>query len=157
MKLMINLPKEVVTAIQNGEDYRYDIHTAIAQGILYEERPRGDLISREALKKYARVVFDKDLGRLIVVDVSDIDNAPSIDAIPNEEGYEMYGKGYCKGHLQGYEKGKNERPQGKWGKWVISEIRCPECLEYYDPDCYSKEELNKCPNCGADMRKGGEE
>ena len=37
-----------------------------------------DLISREALKKCARVVFDKDLGRLRVVDVSDIDNAPTI-------------------------------------------------------------------------------
>ena len=38
-----------------------------------------DLISREALKKYARVVFDKDLGRLRVVDVSDIDNAPTVE------------------------------------------------------------------------------
>ena len=42
---------------------------------------KGDLISREALKKYARVVFDKDLGRLRVVDVSDIDNAPTVDPI----------------------------------------------------------------------------
>lgn len=49
-----------------------------------------------------------------------------------------------------------ERPQNKWGKWVISEVRCPECLEYFDTDCYSKEEMNKCPNCGADMRKEGE-
>jgi len=32
MKLIIDIPEEVVTAIQNGEDYRYDIHTAIAQG-----------------------------------------------------------------------------------------------------------------------------
>ena len=37
MKLIIDIPEEVVTAIQNGEDYRYDIHTAIAQGIPYEE------------------------------------------------------------------------------------------------------------------------
>ena len=44
-----------------------------------------------------------------------------------------------------------ERPQGEWGKWVISEIRCPKCLEYFDPDYYSKEELNKCPSCGAKM------
>lgn len=40
-----------------------------------------------------------------------------------------------------------------WGKWVISEVRCPECLEYFDPECFSKEEMNKCPNCGAIMRK----
>jgi DNA-directed RNA polymerase subunit RPC12/RpoP len=40
-----------------------------------------------------------------------------------------------------------------WGKWVISEVRCPECLEYFDPESFSKEEMNKCPNCGAIMRK----
>ena len=44
MKLIIDIPKEVVKAIQNGEDYRYDIHTAIAQGIPYEERPHGEWI-----------------------------------------------------------------------------------------------------------------
>lgn len=38
------------------------------------------------------------------------------------------------------------------GKWIISEIRCPNCLEYFQTDCYSTEELKKCPNCGADMR-----
>ncbi len=44
------------------------------------------------------------------------------------------------------------RPQDKWGKWVISEIRCPICLEYFQPDCYSTEELKECPSCGAEMR-----
>lgn len=48
-----------------------------------------------------------------------------------------------------------ERPLGEWGEWVISEIRCPNCLEYFQTDCYSTEELNKCPNCGAQMRGGG--
>ena len=42
MKLIIDIPEDVVTAIQNGQDYRYDIHTAIAQGIPYEERPQGE-------------------------------------------------------------------------------------------------------------------
>ena len=46
---------------------------------------------------------------------------------------------------------EEERPQGKWGKWVISEVRCPECLEYFDTGCFSKEEMNNCPNCGAKM------
>ena len=46
------------------------------------------------------------------------------------------------------------RPQDKWGKWVISEIQCPICLEYFQTDCYSTEELNKCPNCGAGLRGG---
>lgn len=44
----------------------------------------------------------------------------------------------------------------EWGKWVISEVRCPECLEYFDPEGFSKEEMDKCPNCGADMRKEGD-
>lgn len=44
-----------------------------------------------------------------------------------------------------------ERPQGEWGKWVISEIRCPNCLEYFETDCYSTGELRTCPICGADM------
>lgn len=46
MKLIIDIPEKVVTAIQNGEDYRYDIHTAISQGTPYE-----DLISANDFKK----------------------------------------------------------------------------------------------------------
>ena len=45
-----------------------------------------------------------------------------------------------------------DRPRANWGEWIISEIRCPECLEYFDTECYSKEELNRCPNCGAELR-----
>lgn len=44
MKLIIDIPEKVVTKIQNGEDYRYDLHTTIAQGIPYEERPQGEWI-----------------------------------------------------------------------------------------------------------------
>jgi len=45
MKIVIDIPEKVVTAIQHGEDYRYDIHTAIAQGIPYEEKPKGEWIN----------------------------------------------------------------------------------------------------------------
>lgn len=48
----------------------------------------------------------------------------------------------------------HERPKCKW---IIAEVQCPNCFEYFEVDCYSTEELNKCPSCGADMRKGGEE
>lgn len=44
MRLIIDIPEEVVTAIRNGEDYRYDIHTAIAQG-----RPFFDNITDEQI------------------------------------------------------------------------------------------------------------
>lgn len=47
-------------------------------------------------------------------------------------------------------------PQNEWGKWGISEVRCPNCLEYFNTDCYSKGELNKCPSCGAKMKGGAE-
>lgn len=58
----------------------------------------------------------------------------------------------------GYKKGIEDRLWRNWGNWVISEVRCPVCLEYFDTDCYSKEEMDKCPNCGSDMRaKEGEE
>ncbi len=41
----------------------------------------------------------------------------------------------------------------KYRKWIISEVRCPDCLEYFDTDGYTEEELNRCPNCGACMRE----
>ena len=46
------------------------------------------------------------------------------------------------------------RPQGEWGKWIISEIRCPNCTEVFNPEGYSTEMFNRCPNCDADMRGG---
>ena len=54
-------------------------------------------------------------------------------------------------------KALEEKPQGEWGKWIIAEIQCPNCFEYFETDCYSMEELNECPSCGADMRKEGAE
>ena len=56
---------------------------------------------------------------------------------------------------QAWEKGyKYGLLKGERSKWTITEIRCPNCLEYFQTDCYSKEELKKCPNCGDDMREG---
>lgn len=69
-----------------------------------------------------------------------IDNAPTV------EPFEKVGA-ICNENCE------MTRPQGERGKWIISEIRCPNCLEYFQTECYSTEELKKCPNCGADMRK----
>ena len=51
-----------------------------------------------------------------------------------------------------------ERPRGEWGKWIISVIQCPDCLECFNfpMRVYSMEVLKECPNCGADMRGGRE-
>lgn len=119
-----------------------------------------DLISRSELKevietyKPIQITSDYLQGKNNMIDycIAEIEGAPTVES---EDNAIQYTKGYQDGFLEG--KKLAEIPQGEWGKWVISEIRCPECLEYYDPDCYSKEELNKCPNCGADMRKGESE
>ena len=67
-----------------------------------------DLISREALKKCARIVFDKDLGRLRVVDVSDVDNATTVDMKDELAG------AYNEGYMCGSREAEKARPQGKW-------------------------------------------
>ena len=110
MKLIIDLPEEVVTAIQNGEDYRYDIHTAIAQGIPYE--PKGDLISREALKKALNYIYDcayidsKSKEGIASDIIATIDNAPTV-AVNCKD---------CDGYEAGYSAGLKdaERPIGEW-------------------------------------------
>lgn len=48
MKIVIDIPEKVLTAIQNGKDYRYDIHTAIAQGQVLPKK-YGDLVDRDTL------------------------------------------------------------------------------------------------------------
>lgn len=91
------------------------------------------LIDADALKEDLRRFFPSEvlegieLKTLFAQIMHDIDNAPTVE------------------------------PQDRWGRWVISEIRCPNCLEYFDTGCYSKGELNKCPSCGANMQRGGEE
>ena len=104
---------------------------------------KGDLISREALKKYARVVFDKDLGRLRVVDVSDIDNAPTVEVIPTELHEKIMDK--TTGEL--LECQSNLRPQGEWNYIQAGMCVCPFCGAMPH-----KEYKNFCAKCGADMR-----
>lgn len=103
------------------------------------------LIDADALKE--EVNKKKVVGRFNTLLV--IDNAPTVDVISNEEGYEMYGKGY----LQGYERGKSERPQGEWkvygrqGDIPITDY-CSNCK--YEMKWY-RNKYKFCPNCGAYM------
>lgn len=68
-------------------------------------------------------------------------------------------KSYAMGFQDGLEDGLNDiRPKGEW---IIDghHRRCKECGEYF---CMTDSEGNEipsnfCPNCGADMRKGGAE
>ena len=80
-----------------------------------------DLISRSALKilvEQTQIINPK----LSVYDVLKIiDNAPTVDAIPNKEGYEMYNKGY----MSGYEICKKDN-EPKKGEWIPVSERLPE-------------------------------
>lgn len=112
MKLIIDIPEEIVTAIQNGQDYRYDIHTAIAQGKPYDAS--GDLISREALKKaITKATYNFEQIPIRVDKVQEIiDNAPTV-----------------------------ERPQGEWIKLRDYDFKCSLCgfsiMDKYNfcPEC----------------------
>ena len=144
MKLIIEIPEEVVKAIQDGEDYRYDIHTAIAQGKPCDTS--GDLISRENLKKaiYKRSYYIDDYEEAIKV----INNAPTVESNISETYRVAYEQGFRHG------KEKYERPQGEWiehpheqgANWGESMYECSICHEW------TKTDSDFCPNCGADMR-----
>ena len=105
---------------------------------------KGDLISREALKEnkflsqQVKVIGGRRCGRT------------------RGQIIEAYQKGWNDCIDAIIDNAETVEPQNKWGRWVISEIRCPNCLEYFDTDCYSKGELDKCPSCGAKMKGGAE-
>ena len=48
-------------------------------------------------------------------------------------------------------KALEEKSKRHWGNWIITEVQCPKCFNYVEPDCFSIDVLTKCPNCGADM------
>jgi len=67
-------------------------------------------------------------------------------------------------HDMAYEEGKNDRPQGEWITFPTNHsiMQCPECtalLNNSRTDVFKDKigNMNYCPNCGADMRKGGAE
>ena len=102
-----------------------------------------DLISREALKEAI-----KDNGYSHYFEILEIiDNASTVDTTcPHCD------SGYAQGLSDGYLKGKEERPQGKWITQNdfdgFTYWKCSECNKEND---FIK--FNYCPNCGADMRK----
>ena len=135
-------------------------------------KPKGDLISREALKEALHNFFDGkviDEPTYILRDVfCYIDNAPTIE--PRIE-YGTDGQPYrlfmsdgqvVPDTLQGWR--YEERPQGDW---IVGDVypfkyfcKCSNCGNQYVTSVggdVSIIDFNFCPNCGADMRKGEEE
>lgn len=115
----------------------------------YEERPQGDLISREALKEKLSVIQLKGNALCKVVSEKDIDDAPTITV----DKVHSYDVGYSIGYDVGYSEGvKAERPQGKWIPNGDCSYRCSNCgaWDYYD---FQEKTFPKyCPNCGAKMK-----
>lgn len=127
MKLLIDIPEEIVTAIQNGQDYRYDIHTVIAQGKPYDTS--GDLISREYVESIVEELENICINgdEYILSLLSNIKNAPTVEYTFEE----AFQKTVCEQRLY-----CPQRPQGE----------CKSC-RYRDP------EDKKC-DCGGMERQG---
>lgn len=108
-----------------------------------------DLISREALKKAIKNLYNETLDGIVKFGIEkaykEIDNAPTVEIPCNQIIWE-----------QGYECGKNERPQGEWEEpFEMNGKTYHKCNH-----CHISSELilidKFCPNCGADMRGGAE-
>ena len=97
-----------------------------------EDRPKGDLISREWLKD----AFDNLCCH----------NCKMCRNFRNEDSFYK-----CKL----IENAPTVEPENEWGKWIVTEVWCPKCHEYCEPATYPT--VNRCPNCGANMQKGGAE
>lgn len=114
---------------------------------------KGDLISREALKKAFK---NKGEGVFKLSRVNDIiDNAPTVELfcsyLSDGEVRQPCVESPC----------KHERPQGEWvvvgrAAYGYVDIECP-CCKYLREDIQADSKPNFCESCGADMRKGGAE
>ena len=106
------------------------------------ERPRGDCISREALKEdLAKEIKTNDLGLWLKI-LSVIDNVPPVETFTLEDMQNNYDAGVDSVI------GKYDKARGEW----IEEhglIACSNCHTIW---LYRTTDF--CPHCGADMRGG---
>lgn len=153
MKRIIEIPDKIVKAIQNGEDYRYDIHTAIAQSIPYN--PSGDCISREALRKevtekVTHTTVDGHLAKNKAIQL--IDNAQAVEYTFEE----AFQKTVCENRLY-----CPARPKGEWinhrndyGHNIADCSLCGKTMQWHDEDGDGVPRY--CWYCGAEMKGGTE-
>ena len=131
-----------------------------------------DLISREALKEALNEnALETSCGGMLFIDIINriIDNAPTVPQDCSDcKRYDFpyftvsFDENKLKEIVQtevidkiksGEIVLQDERPQGEWiyDEDYINPYRCDKC-NYHNDD-----KTNFCPNCGADMRKGGAE
>lgn len=130
-----------------------------------EQKPCGDMISRQAVLDEAFEVDTKEYGRIDVVGVDAINSLPPVTSQPK---YEDIAKAFQFGLAFGFGKKYEEidkvideikkvcTPQPKMGRWIIIDdceyfmAKCSECGELVDSRM-----INKYPycHCGAKMQE----
>lgn len=110
------------------------------------ESTKGDLISREALRKEFEDLFYNDYDDMKRTERL-IDNAPTVEPEKAKEGEIV--KAYTKGFDDGIE---ITRQKGEWTPTPddFAEFKCSVCEK---PNFWQD---NFCPNCGAKMKGGAE-
>lgn len=92
MKLIIDIDESLLNEAKNGHICLGEFADAVMNGVSYEERPQGDLISREALKKaitnrLVSVTYSSDytdgLQDGYLNTINEIDNAPTVNPCKN--------------------------------------------------------------------------
>lgn len=169
MEVIIRMAEEDFNAIRYGHglymighDRLDDIVTeAFEQAtILPEDSPTGNYVSRNVLDEIKQLY--KEYQPNLVTEVIEFGNALEelIDNVPAVE-YSFLPQ--YQADLQcaydcGYEKGKQDRPKGKWlhNSDRPDTLICSVCNCGWDMWRYESKELKYCPNCGADMQGGAE-
>ena len=140
IKRLVEIDEKLLNKIKDSDnmgfavvqDYTHAIADLLANSEPYDNS--GDLISREAL----RAAFHK---RIYYFNKSSWDEANSL--LDSEPSVEM-------------------RPQGKWNNDKCSVCGCDPIRDFTEPagldgGSWISAPMKFCPNCGADMRKGGAE
>jgi len=161
IKLIVEIEKRTYELLKDKPDNTAE--AIIANGTPYN--PQGDAISREALRKAIEEVEDNydgyepnDLGKFMCKVDDLIDNAPPVEVYTKDDMAGAYNEGYVCGNK---EAGK-ARPQGKWktneGYDGDEYYECSNCGEpwFLSAGTPKDNNMNFCPNCGAEMKGGVE-
>lgn len=167
IKRVIEIDESLYNRIQERMNTLSDIPCLF--GLVADSKPynpTGDTISREALRKAIEEVEDdydgyepNDLGRFMCKVDDLIDNAQAVEITEEQAINKLHETGWLIGH----DKEMTTRPQGEWKtvKGIDGDeyYECSNCGEPWVLMAGTPKDnnMNFCPNCGAEMRKGGTE
>lgn len=159
----LTLPSDYEFCKSDAEDHR-QVAAWLKELKALKEAPKGDLISRDALKhRFAQITyirFTADMGQGGFEMFSEkeiekiINNAPAVDISGNE--YFPYRSAYFNGVADGR---ATAIPQGEWIEGKNGNIKCNQCgceIRYSYLTGNEPDFPKFCPNCGAKMKGGAE-